>query len=134
MVAQTSMGHDVFLPWKSVHRLTRLWIRPVGLMPQDYIHPQLIYDYMWSDINEAVLQYASLEAMQFRISLLCLLRHIMWEYPVLGPVFMSKVNLENEYMHIYILMEDTPLLAFIVPTHPAYTYALISFHLSLTMR
>ena len=50
------MGRTVFLTRTAIHRLPILWLIMVGLIPQEYRCPRLIYDYMWSGLNVAVLR------------------------------------------------------------------------------
>ena len=63
--AQNAMGHIVVLPWEDVRDLSGLWISPLGLITQEGHRPRLIYDYMRSSRNVAVLYQAPTEAMQF---------------------------------------------------------------------
>ena len=34
---------------------------------------------------------------------------------MLGPEFLSKVDLYDSYMHIWVCLADTPSLAFLIP-------------------
>ena len=53
--------------------------------------------------------------------------------PAFGPVFMSKVDMSDAYMRVWIRLEDVPKLAFVVPPHVDDAEPLIGFHLSLPM-
>eukprot|EP00957_Ditylum_brightwellii_P002143 164882-Ditylum_brightwellii.AAC.1 len=53
--------------------------------------------------------------------------------PAYGPVFMSKVDLADAYMQVWIRLEDVPQLAFIVPRHKGDPEPLVGFHLSVPM-
>ena len=53
--------------------------------------------------------------------------------PAFGPVFMSKVDMSDAYMRVWIRPEDVPKLAFVVPPHADDAEPLIGFHLSLPM-
>ena len=63
------MVHIFVLTWHDVHTLVDLWIRPIGLTPQEGRLPWIIYDYTWSGLNKAFLQQAPLETMEFRQTL-----------------------------------------------------------------
>ena len=49
----------------------------------------------------------------------------------LGPVFMLKVDLADDYMHVLLSPEDYPNLYFVVTTNPYKVDAIIGLHLSL---
>ena len=46
---------------------------------------------------------------------------------------MSKVNMIDAYMHVWIRPEDVMKLEFVIPPHPDDAEPLIGFHLSLPM-
>ena len=62
--------------------------------------------------------------------LLCTIFH---SNPRRGPVFVSKINLSDAHMRVWIFPENLPQLAFVVPPHPSDQNILIGFHLSLPM-
>ena len=74
---QTSMGHISILPWVEVLDLTGLWKNPLVLITKEVRCPWLIYDYMWSGLNAAVLRQAPTDVMQFTQTLLRLLHTIL---------------------------------------------------------
>ena len=80
----------------------------------------------------ALLQ-ASVEAMQFGQTLICLFCTIISAYPRWGTDFMSKLYLEYTYMRVCFFPKDLPQLALVVPPHLLYTNTLIGFHRSLPM-
>ena len=53
--------------------------------------------------------------MQFYHAFLRLLLHILQVDPSLVPVFLSKVDLANMYMHVWVCPEYIPCLAFVTP-------------------
>ena len=71
--------------------------------------------------------------MQFVRALPCPLQHILGADPDLGPVLLSKFNLSDMYMRVWVRPEDAPRLDLIIPPHPSNTHTLIGFHLSLPM-
>ena len=53
--------------------------------------------------------------------------------PKLGPAFLNKVYLSNAYMHIWVRLEDIPLVAFLVPKATPDEEQLVGLHLSIPM-
>ena len=49
------MGNIFILPWSAIHSLPVLFISPVGMILQDDFYTHIIYDYMWSGLNVAVI-------------------------------------------------------------------------------
>ena len=114
------MGHTIVLLWTVVRRIPGLWIIPVDIIPQEDCHPCLIYDYTWIGLNATVLRKDPPMAMQFRWALMRLLCHILHLDPALRPVFLSKVDLSDMYMRVWVCLEYIPHLLFVVPpTHPS---------------
>ena len=95
--------------------------------------PRIIYDYACIGINAAVLHQAPIEAMQFSQKILRLLRTILNTKPWIGSIFMSKMDLSDAYMRVWIRSEDLQRLAFVVPLHLSDHDTLISFHIYLMM-
>ena len=56
-------------PLREVCHLPRLWISPLEAIPQRGRNPRLIYDFVWSGLNEALTQVDHKEAMRFVKSL-----------------------------------------------------------------
>ena len=75
-----------------------------------------------------ILRYALLDSMKFRQATPRLIRHIFQVNPVLGPVFLSKVEISDAYMHIWVLPKNIPCLNFIVLPCPSDTDNLIRFY------
>ena len=116
-----------------MHHVTELWLSPVGFITQEDHCPHLIYDYTRSGLNSAVLREALSEAMQFRRLLPHLLHHILQSDSNLGPVFLSKVELEDTYMRVWDLPEDITRLVLVVLPYPSDTQKIIGVHLYLKM-
>ena len=57
----------------------------------------------------------------------------MEAYPHLGPTFLSKVDLTDAHMRIWVSLEDIPLVAFLVPKATPDEEQLVGFHLSIPM-
>ena len=65
------------------------------------------------------------------------LTRIVWQVLIadtsLGPLYLSKVDLANAYMHLWVRLEDTTSTAFLITKlHPANKH-LVGFHLYLPM-
>ena len=73
------------------------------------------------------------EAIHFGTTFQHLLKQILVADTALGPVFMSKVDLSDAYMRVWVRLEDVPTLTFVVLWHPCDTEPLIGMHLSLPM-
>ena len=46
-----------------------------------------------------------------------------------GPFSLTKVDLSDAYMRVWIYTEDAPLRTFVVPLHPSNPEPLIRYHL-----
>ena len=44
-----------------------------------------------------------------------MIKRILEAEPRLGPVYLSKVDLVDEYMHLWVCIEDTTTTAFLTP-------------------
>eukprot|EP00957_Ditylum_brightwellii_P009360 707817-Ditylum_brightwellii.AAC.3 len=71
--------------------------------------------------------------MQFGKAFKCLLFSIVTANPALGPVLMSKTDLSDAYMWIWLHIKDIPHLAFAITLHNGDKEPLIAFHLSVPM-
>ena len=130
LVEQTQFGHIVVLPWIQVQDLPGLCISPVGLILQVNRRPRLIYDYTFSGLHDAVARLALQEAIQFGTAFKRLLGQILTADPAYGPVFLSKIDLSDAYMCVWVRPEDLLRLTFVVVLHSSYLDPLIGFHLS----
>ena len=133
LMAQMKCGHVLVLPLSQVWHLPNLWLLPMAAIPQEGRQPHLIYNYSWSSLNAMVEPCALQEAMHFRAALLQILCKILSAEQVLSSVFLSKVNLLDAYMHVWVQPEHLLALAFVVSPLRGNTEPLISFHLSLPM-
>ena len=111
---QSRAGHIALFPLRAVRHLPRLWLFPFTAIQQRGRKPCLLYDFSWSDLNEAVTQEAHKEAMRFGKSLYRLINCILATPPKLGPAFLNKVDLADAYMCIWVILEDIPSVAFLV--------------------
>ena len=99
---QAQAGHIALFPLRAVRRLPKLWLSPLAAIPQRGRKPRLIYDYSWSDLNDAVTQVAHKEAMRFGKVLYRVIDCILVAPPELGPTFLNTVDLADAYMRIWV--------------------------------
>ena len=71
--------------------------------------------------------------MRFWGALLRILKKVLNADPRLGPVYLSKVDLEDSYMRLWVRMEDILSVALLIPKKTPRDTKLMVFHLSLTM-
>lgn len=88
--------------------LPGLWLLPVASIPQDGRRNRLIYDFTRSGLNEAVDLLAPSEAMLFGLAFPRLLQAVLSADPAYSPVFMSKVDMSDAYMRVWVRPEDIP--------------------------
>ena len=86
----------------------------MGFITKTGIKLCLIYDFSWGGLNKRVNQAAPKEAMRFRRALHRILYFIPEVDPSLGKEFISKVDLADTYMHIWVRLTDIPYVAFLV--------------------
>ena len=116
-----------------VHHIPRLWISPLTAIPQRGRTPRLIYDFAWIGLNEAVTQVTHKQAICFGKSLYRVIDFILAAPPKLGPTFLKKVDLSDDYMRIWFRLEYIPSVAFLVPKATPEEDQLVGFHLSIPM-
>ena len=105
----------------------------LAAIPQQGRKPQLIYDFSWSGLNEAVTQVAHKEAMRFGKALYRVIDCILTAPPKLGSTFLNKVDLADAYIRIWVRLEYIPSVAFLVPKATPDEEQLVRFHLSIPM-
>ena len=73
--------------------------------------------------------------MRFGGALTHIVQRVLTAYPTLGPVYLSKVDLDDAYMHLWLILilEYNPSTAFLLPKLNPYNKHLMGFHLSLPM-
>ena len=71
--------------------------------------------------------------MNFGVTLHHIIRRVLMANPRLGPVYLEKVDLADAYMRLWVRLEDTPSVAFLLPRKRPTDEQLVGFHLSLHM-
>ena len=74
-----------------------------------------------------------MEAMRFGGAIQRILKQLLTADPRLGPVYLSKVDLADAYMRLWVSMEDVPTFAVLIPKKNTSNTQLEGFHLSLPM-
>ena len=95
-------GHLAISPWEYVKHIQGLWISPLATIYQMVINPIFIYDFSWRRLNEKVSLAVLKEPMRFSQDLHHLLDCILAADHILGLNFLSKFNLADAYMGIWV--------------------------------
>ena len=130
---QAQAGHIALFPLRAVRHLPKLLLSPLADITQRDRKTQLIYDFSWSGLNDAVTQVAHKEAMRSGKALYRVIDCILNAPPKIGPTLLNKVDLADAYMQIWVRLEDIPSVAFLVPKDTPDEDQLVGFHLSIPM-
>jgi hypothetical protein len=109
-------GQWIVLPARLLMDARNLRIRPLGVVPQWDRHPRTICDYSYYLVNEDTIELCPEKFMQFGRALLRILQQIARSDPHLGPVYLSKIDIADEFYRIVIHLGDIPKLAIMFPT------------------
>ena len=104
LAEQVQEGYVAVFPLKAVTALQKLWLSPVAVITQVGRMPRLIIDFTWSGLNEKAERLSPMEAMRFGGALLCILKQLLTADLRLGPVYLSKVDLEDTYIRLWVRM------------------------------
>ncbi len=126
------MGFWLVLPYSAIHHQPLLRIAPSGMVPQRDRRPRPIMDYSFNGVNQASLDVAPMQAMQFSTTLQRLLQRIVYSNPTFGPMLMAKIDLANGYYRIPISPQASLALAVVLPSD-GLKEPLIGLPLSLPM-
>ena len=96
----------MILPCSKVRNIPNLWIIPIGLIPQEGRWPCLIYDYTYIGINNATIWQAYREVVQCGSTLDRLLTKILSSDLQLETVYLSKVDLSDAHMCMWLREDD----------------------------
>ena len=113
---QAQAGHISLSTLREIYHLTRLWTAPLSDIPQQGRKLRLIYDFSWIVLNKEVIHVAPKETISFGKALYRLIDCIILTPMKIGPDFLSKVDLSNAYMRIWVHPEDIPPVPFLVQT------------------
>ena len=113
--------------------LKNMWLSPVAVTPQVGRRLRLIFDFTWNGLNNIAERLSPMEAMRFGGALLHIFKQVLINNPRLGPVYISKVDLADAYMRLWVRMEDVLSIAFLIPKKIPSDTQLVGLHLSLPM-
>ena len=74
-----------------------------------------------------------MEEMLYRGALIRILKQVLDTDPCLGPVYLSKLDLADAYMWLWVRIVDVPSVAFLIPKKTPSNTHMVGFHLSLPM-
>ena len=74
-----------------------------------------------------------MEAMRFGGALQSIPKQFLTVDPCLGPVYLRKVDLENAYMRLWLIMEDVPSIDFLIHKKNTRDTQLVGSHLLIPM-
>ena len=97
-------GHVPVIPLEAVTALQKLCLLPVAFIPQEVRIPRLIFDFTWIGLNDIAESVSPMEAMRFRGAILRILKQVLAADSHLGPVYLSKVDLADAYMMLWVRM------------------------------
>ena len=111
---QVQAGHVTVSPLEAVNYLHTMWLSPVTVIPQKGRRPRLIFDFTWIRLNDILKRLSPMDAMIFGGALQRILKQVLTAETCLGPVYLSRVELVDAYMRMWVRMEDVPSVAFLV--------------------
>ena len=79
-------GNSVVFNMLSVRDLPKIWLPPVDIIPQEGIHPRLIFDFMWSGLNNSTDRKYLREVTCFGRTPNDIIRRVITENTFLGSV------------------------------------------------
>ena len=97
-------GHEAVSPSEAVTALQNMCLSPVAVIPQVRRRPSLIFDFTWSRLNDIAECLSPMEAMCFGGALLRILKQVLTVDPRLGPIYLSKLDLADAYMRLWVRM------------------------------
>ena len=110
LVEQLREGHIAIFPLSDFPNIKGLCLSPLAAMMQMRYKNWLIYRFSWSSLKEQVQQTIKTEAMRFVKALHHIMDCIIEADPELGPTYLSRVNLDDEYMCIWVLRAYIPYM------------------------
>jgi hypothetical protein len=125
-------GQWTLLPARLVLNDLQLQLSPLGVVPQRDRRPRTISDYSFFGINHETLALSPGECMQFGRALQRVLQHLKSANPNLGPVYLSKIDIADDFYRIWVRANDVPKLGVLFPTDDGEEY-LVGFPLALPM-
>ena len=107
-------GHWLVLPYELVKFLPTLRLSPTGVVPQKARRDRIIVDYTFSGVNQATTAEAP-DSMQFGHAFHRYLERLHRADTRHGPVYMSKTDIADAFMQIWLELQSIPTLAALLP-------------------
>ena len=126
-----AVGHWLALPYELVKTLPALRLSPTGVVPQKERRDRIIVDYTFSGVNQATSALAP-DSLQFGHAFTRYLQQLHRADTRHGPVYMSKTDVADAFMQIWIELHSIPILAALLPTSIDET-PLVAFPMVLPM-
>jgi hypothetical protein len=124
-------GQWLILPYSMVRDLPNLHLSPTGIVPQCDCRPCPIVDYSYLGINEATISHAP-DSIQFGNAFYRFLHRLQRADTHNGPIFLSKTDISDAFMRVWIALSTIPSLGALLPTHMG-EEPLVAFPLILPM-
>jgi hypothetical protein len=124
-------GQWLALPYSAVRHLPNLRLSPTGVVPQRDRRPRPIVDYTFSGVNEGT-NSAAPDSIQFGAALIRFLQHLERADTRRGPIYLSKTDISDAFMRVWIALDTIPVLGAILPSLPG-EEPIIAFPMILPM-
>ena len=95
--------------------LQNLWLSLVSVIPQVRRRPRLIFYLTWTGLNDILERLSPMEDMRFGGVLRHILKQFLTADPCLWPVYLSKVDLSDADMRLWVRMEDVLSVNLFIP-------------------
>ena len=126
-------GHVTVFPLEEVWDLHTLWLSPLSVISQVGRRPHLIFDFTRSGLNKSKERLALIEAIRFGSEIHRILQQFFDADLYLGTIYISKADLADAHMRLWVIMDDVPYVAFLAPNKTPRNQQLLGFTLSLPM-
>jgi len=130
--AMSDAGQWLVAPYQSVRNLPGLRLSPSGVVPQRNRRGRPIIDYTFSGINASTVSVAP-DSMQFGHADRRIVQALHRADTRHGPVYLSKDDISDAFMRVWIQAHAVPILGALLPTHHEGEEPLVGFPLVLPM-
>jgi hypothetical protein len=125
-------GQWTLLPDHLVFHEPQLCLSPLGVVPQRGHRPQTISDFSFFGVSHETVSVSPEECMHFGRAFWRILRHLKYDNPHLGPVYVSKIEMSDGFYRIWVRASDFPKLGVLFPSADGDEY-LVGFPLVPSM-
>ena len=107
-------GQWLIVPYRCVRNLPNLRLSPTGVVPQRNRRPRPIVDYTFYLVNQFTVGLAP-DSLQFGHALLRLLQQLHRADIRRGRIYISKTDVADAFMRIWIQSSTIPILGAVIP-------------------